>query len=137
MSVVVVVVGAGTVVCCVVVVELCVALSVSQPVSDKRAAVAKQAMTSFFISIIMFGLLLYKREITLPVDHRLWGVTLPNSLRRDFAAHPLAGLIFVWVGMPAFFQAGFAFLPLARQRSSERQSAHYSGDGTGSRRLLR
>jgi len=78
-SVVVVVTGAGTVVCCVVVVELCVALSVSQPVSDKRAAVAKQAMISFFIRIIVFGLLLYKHEITQSVDHRLWGITLPHT----------------------------------------------------------
>jgi hypothetical protein len=52
-SVVVVVTGAGTVVCSVEVVELCVALSVSQPVSDKRAAVAKQEMISFFISIFV------------------------------------------------------------------------------------
>lgn len=78
-------------VCVSVVVELCVALSVSQPVSDKRTAVAKQAMKSFFISIILSGLLLYKRETTQTLDHRLWGVSRPCGLRRDFAAHPLAG----------------------------------------------
>jgi hypothetical protein len=53
-SVVVVVTGAGTVVCCVVVVEVCVSLSVSQPVSVKRAAVQKQAMMIFFINMIWF-----------------------------------------------------------------------------------
>lgn len=49
----VVVTGAGTVVCCVVVVELCEALSVSQPVSDNRATAAKQAMISIFIILIV------------------------------------------------------------------------------------
>jgi hypothetical protein len=46
-SVVVVVTGAGTVVCCDVVVVLCVALSVSQPVIDKSAAVATQQRMIF------------------------------------------------------------------------------------------
>jgi hypothetical protein len=52
-SVVVVVTGAGTVVCCVVVVEVCEVLSVSQPVSVKSAAVAKQVMIIFFINMIL------------------------------------------------------------------------------------
>jgi hypothetical protein len=54
-SVVVVVTGAGTVVCCVVVVELCVALSVPQPVADTRAMAATQARISFVISIIFLA----------------------------------------------------------------------------------
>ena len=76
MSVVVVVTGAGTVVCCVVVVELCVALSVPQPVADTRATAATQARISFIVGIILFGLLVYKHEITPSVGHRLWGITL-------------------------------------------------------------
>ena len=76
-SVVVVVVGAGTVVCCVVVVELWVAFSVPQPVADTKAMAATQARISFVISIILFGLLLYKHEVTQSVGHRLWGITLP------------------------------------------------------------
>ena len=55
MSVVVVVMGPGTVVCCVVVVELCVALSVPQPVADTMATAVRQARISFVISIILFG----------------------------------------------------------------------------------
>src|ERR1039457_3963441 len=54
-SVVVVVTGAGTVVCCVVVVELCVVLSVPQPVTDMRATAATQGRISFVICIISFG----------------------------------------------------------------------------------
>ena len=48
-SVVVVVTGAGVVVCCVVVVSLWVALSVLQPVMDRRPAAATQARMIFVI----------------------------------------------------------------------------------------
>src|ERR1039457_4759479 len=54
-SVVVVVTGAGTVVCCVVVVEVWVALSVPQPVTNTKATAATQARISFTFSIILFG----------------------------------------------------------------------------------
>lgn len=45
--------GAGTVVCCVVVVEVCMGLSVSQPVIDARAAAATQERMSFFIIVMV------------------------------------------------------------------------------------
>ena len=92
-SVVVVVTGAGTVVCCVVVVEVCEALSVSQPVSVKRAAVAKQAMISFFISMILIGF------VVLPARHYAigspWAIrcnpTLYSPVKMDLRLTPAAG----------------------------------------------
>ena len=78
-SVVVVVTGAGTVVCCVVVVELWVALSVPQPVTETRVIAATQARISFIVSIILFGLLIYNQETTPTVGLRLWGVTLLHT----------------------------------------------------------
>ena len=62
-SVVVVVTGAGTVVCSVVVVEVWAGWSVSQPVSPKRATVAKLAMISLFIILLVVWLLSYGRRM--------------------------------------------------------------------------
>ena len=78
-SVVVVVTGAGTVGCCVVVVEVWVALSVPQPVTDTKATAATQARISFAINIFCWfvTLLLYHHEITRTVGHELWGITRP------------------------------------------------------------
>ena len=80
-SVVVVVTGAGTVVCCVVLVVVCVGLSVSQPVSDNRAAAANKGRMNFFM---MDGLFLcyFQPEATPATGQRPWGITRPYGRRQ-------------------------------------------------------
>jgi|SRR5579862_1011734 len=64
----------------VVVVVLVVVVGVVQPDSDDAmTTAAKQAMISFFISIIFC--LFYSYVITPSALHKLWGVTLPHARR--------------------------------------------------------
>lgn len=86
-SVVVVVTGAGVVVCWVVVVELCESLSVSQPVSDNRAAQAAHERISFFIILFADWFVNLQNQIKESAGRRLWGVTLPCPVISSCGIH--------------------------------------------------
>lgn len=79
-----VVVELGTVLCSVVVVlgvdASFVSFTLVQAESDTRAAVAKHAMISLFISIIVVWFVNLQNEIRQLVGQTPWGVTLPYAV---------------------------------------------------------